>query len=41
MSQLRPAIVLLILLTLLTGAVYPLLTTGLAQCGFRHRPTVR
>lgn len=34
MSQLRPAIVLLILLTLLTGAVYPLLTTGLAQWWF-------
>lgn len=34
MSQLRPAIVLLVLLTLLTGAVYPLLTTGLAQWWF-------
>ncbi|MEG3127562.1 potassium-transporting ATPase subunit KdpC [Pantoea cypripedii] len=34
MSQLRPAIVLLVLLTVLTGAVYPLLTTGLAQWWF-------
>ena len=34
MSQLRPAIILLILLTLLTGAAYPLLTTGLAQWWF-------
>jgi len=31
MSQLRPAILLLLLLTLVTGVVYPLLTTGLAQ----------
>lgn len=34
MSQLRPAMILLILLTLLTGVVYPLLTTGLAQWWF-------
>ena len=34
MSQLRPAIVLLLVLTMLTGAVYPLLTTGLAQWWF-------
>ncbi|WP_343465075.1 potassium-transporting ATPase subunit KdpC [Pantoea sp.] len=31
MSQLRPAIVLLLVLTLLTGAAYPLVTTTLAQ----------
>ncbi|AMG60180.1 potassium-transporting ATPase subunit KdpC [Pantoea vagans] len=31
MSQLRPAILLLLLLTLVTGVVYPFLTTGLAQ----------
>lgn len=31
MSQLRPAFLLLLLLTLVTGVVYPLLTTGLAQ----------
>ncbi|WP_343551676.1 potassium-transporting ATPase subunit KdpC [Pantoea sp.] len=34
MSQLRPAIILLMVLTLLTGALYPLLTTGLAQWWF-------
>lgn len=31
MSQLRPAAVLLLLLTLITGLIYPLLTTTLAQ----------
>ncbi len=31
MSQLRPAIFLLLLLTVVCGVVYPLLTTGLAQ----------
>lgn len=31
MSQLRPALLLLLLLTLVTGVVYPFLTTGLAQ----------
>ncbi|HGL5837033.1 TPA: potassium-transporting ATPase subunit C, partial [Enterobacter kobei] len=31
MTYLRPALVMLILLTLLTGIAYPLLTTGLAQ----------
>jgi len=31
MSQLRPAILLLLLLTVISGVVYPLLTTGLAQ----------
>ncbi|WP_128086405.1 potassium-transporting ATPase subunit C, partial [Pantoea deleyi] len=31
MSQLRPAVLLLLLLTLVTGVVYPFLTTGLAQ----------
>lgn len=34
MSQLRPALFLLILLTLVTGLLYPLLTTGLAQWWF-------
>jgi len=34
MSQLRPALFLLILLTLITGLLYPLLTTGLAQWWF-------
>ncbi len=34
MSQLRPALVVLALLTLLTGVVYPLLVTGIAQAAF-------
>jgi K+-transporting ATPase ATPase C chain len=34
MSYLRPSLVLLILLTLLTGIAYPLLTTGLSQLLF-------
>lgn len=34
MSQLRPALILLVLLTLITGVVYPLLTTQLAQWWF-------
>lgn len=34
MSQLRPALVLLLLLTMLTGVVYPLAVTGIAQVAF-------
>ncbi len=34
MSQLRPAVLLMILLTVITGAVYPLLTGALAQWWF-------
>lgn len=34
MSQLRPAVFLLVLLTLITGLIYPLLTTTLAQWWF-------
>lgn len=34
MSQLRPALVVLALLSLLTGVVYPLLVTGVAQAAF-------
>ncbi len=34
MSYLRPALILLILLTLITGIAYPLLTTGLAKLIF-------
>jgi K+-transporting ATPase ATPase C chain len=33
-TQLRPAIVLLLLLTLITGAIYPLVVTGIAQVFF-------
>src|SRR5450756_685641 len=36
-AQLRPAIVSLVLLTLLTGLVYPLLVTGIAQVVFPHQ----
>lgn len=34
MSELRPALVLLFLLTLLTGVAYPLLVTGFARAAF-------
>ncbi|CRX40489.1 potassium-transporting ATPase subunit KdpC [Yersinia enterocolitica] len=37
MSYLRPALVLLILLTLITGIAYPLLTTGLAKLIFSQQ----
>ncbi|HEY8945835.1 MAG TPA: potassium-transporting ATPase subunit KdpC [Polyangiaceae bacterium] len=37
MSQLRPALVLLLLMTLLTGVVYPLLVTGIAQAAFPEK----
>ena len=36
-SQVRPAIVSLILLTVITGAIYPLAVTGLAQAFFPHQ----
>jgi len=36
-SQLRPAIILLAFFTLLTGALYPLVVTVLAQAIFPHR----
>jgi K+-transporting ATPase ATPase C chain len=34
MSQLRPAVVMLLLFTLLTGVAYPLIVTGIAQAAF-------
>src|SRR5215471_7850021 len=37
MDQLKPAIVILALLTLLTGVVYPLVVTGVAQVIFPGR----
>jgi K+-transporting ATPase ATPase C chain len=37
MSHLRPALVLFALLTVLTGLVYPAVTTGLAQLLFPHQ----
>ena len=36
-AQLRPAIVILILFTLITGIVYPLVVTGIAQVVFPHQ----
>ena len=36
-SQLRPALVVFALLTLLTGVVYPALVTGVAQLAFPHQ----
>jgi potassium-transporting ATPase KdpC subunit len=33
-AQLRPAVVLLVLLTIITGGIYPLLVTGVAQAVF-------
>jgi K+-transporting ATPase ATPase C chain len=36
-SQLRPAILLLLVLALLTGLIYPLIVTGLAQVIFPHQ----
>lgn len=37
LTQFRPAIVSLLLLTLITGGLYPLLVTGLAQAVFPHQ----
>jgi K+-transporting ATPase ATPase C chain len=37
MSTLRPALVLFVLLTLITGAIYPLLITGVAQALFSQQ----
>ncbi|WP_067700255.1 MULTISPECIES: potassium-transporting ATPase subunit KdpC [unclassified Erwinia] len=39
MSQLRPAVILLLLLTLITGLLYPLMTTLLAQWWFPSQAT--
>lgn len=36
-TQLRPAITVFVLLTLITGAIYPLVVTGIAQVVFPHR----
>ena len=36
-SELRPALLSLALLTILTGAIYPAVVTGIAQLAFRHQ----
>lgn len=36
-SQLRPAFFMLLLMTVLTGVIYPLAVTGVAQAAFPHR----
>ena len=38
-TQLRPAFVALVILTLITGIIYPLIVTGLAQVIFPLRVT--
>jgi K+-transporting ATPase ATPase C chain len=37
LSHIRPAVVLVVLLTVLTGLIYPLVTTGIAQAIFPHQ----
>jgi K+-transporting ATPase ATPase C chain len=37
LSQLRPAIILVVTLTVITGMIYPLAVTGLAQVFFPHQ----
>jgi K+-transporting ATPase ATPase C chain len=37
LSQLRPAIVLVLILTVITGLIYPLVVTLIAQVAFTHR----
>ena len=38
-SELRPALVILVMLTLITGVAYPLLVTGIAQTIFPSQVT--
>ena len=39
MSQLRPALVVFIMLTIITGVVYPLAITGISQAAFQNQAT--
>jgi K+-transporting ATPase ATPase C chain len=36
-SQLRPAFFMLLIFTLITGVIYPLVVTGIAQAAFQHQ----
>lgn len=36
-SELRPALVMIVVLTLVTGALYPLVVTGISRVAFPHR----
>ena len=36
-SQLRPALFMLLILTIVTGVIYPILVTGIAQMAFPHQ----
>ena len=36
-SQLRPAFFMLLILTIITGVIYPLVVTGIAQVVFPHQ----
>jgi K+-transporting ATPase ATPase C chain len=36
-SQLRPAFLMLVILTIITGVIYPLVVTGIAQVAFPHQ----
>jgi potassium-transporting ATPase KdpC subunit len=38
-TQLRPAITIFALLTIITGVIYPLIVTGIAQVAFPHQAT--
>jgi potassium-transporting ATPase KdpC subunit len=37
LSEIRPAIVILVVMSVLTGLVYPLVVTGIAQVAFPHQ----